>query len=221
MTGSLALDTVKYQRYWNSYGMAGRLSRLERVGRNREEVLAAARRVFLERGYAGASLDTIADEAGFSKGVVYSQFRSKGDLFIALLEQRIAERAAQNEAVTRRARGLDGIRALLRAGRQDGDAEPRWGLLLLEFRVHAAREPALNRRYAEAHRRTVDGIAALLARLYQEAAITPAAEIRHLATLILAWAPGALLERTVDSRGLPQAVVDRAVFRLLGLPETD
>ena len=201
--------------------MATRLSRVERVGRNREEVLAAARRVFLERGYAGASLDTIADEAGFSKGVVYSQFRSKGDLFIALLEQRIAERAAQNEAVTRRARGLDGIRALLRAGRQDGDAEPRWGLLLLEFRVHAAREPALNRRYAEAHRRTVDGIAALLARLYQEAAITPSAEIRHLATLILVWASGVLLERAVDARGLPQAVADQAVFRLLGLPETD
>ena len=201
--------------------MAGRLSRVERVGRNREEVLAAARRVFLERGYAGASLDTIADEAGFSKGVVYSQFRSKGDLFLALLEQRIAERAAQNEALTRRARGLDGIRALLRAGRQDGDAEPRWGLLLLEFRVHAAREPELNRRYAEAHRRAIDGIAALLARFHQEAAITPTADVRQLATLILAWHPGALLERAVDPRGLTQGTVDRAIFRLLGLPETD
>jgi len=177
--------------------------------------------VFLERGYAGASLDTIADEAGFSKGVVYSQFRSKGDLFIALLEQRIAERAAQNEAIARRTRGLDGIRALLRAGRQDGDSEPRWGLLLLEFRVHAARDTALNRRYAEAHRRAVDGIASLFARLYQEAGITPQTELRHLATLILAFAPGVLLERAVEPRGLPQAVADRAVFRLLGLPEPE
>jgi AcrR family transcriptional regulator len=197
--------------------MATRLSRMERVGRNRDEVLAAARRVFLERGYAGASLDTIADEAGFSKGVVYSQFRSKGDLFIALLEQRIAERAAQNDAIARRAHGLDGIRALLRAGRQDGDVEPRWGLLLLEFRVHAARDPALNRRYAEAHRRAIDGVATLLARFYEEAVIAPAADVRHLATLILAWAPGVLLERAVDARGLPQVVVDRAAFRLLGI----
>jgi AcrR family transcriptional regulator len=201
--------------------MATRMSRPEQVQRNRRLVLEAARRVFLERGYAGATLEAIADDAGFSKGVVYSQFRSKGDLFIALLEQRIAERGAQNEAVTRRARGLDAIRALLRAGRQDGDAEPRWGLLLLEFRVHAAREPALNRRYAEAHRRAIDGIAALLARFYQEAAITPAADVRQLATLIVAWHPGVLLERAVDPRGLTQGVVDRAIFRLLGLPETD
>ena len=200
--------------------MATRLSRVERVGRNRDEVLAAARRVFLERGYAGASLDTIADEAGFSKGVVYSQFRSKGDLFIALLEQRIAERAAQNAAIAKRARGLDGIRALLRTGRQDGDAEPRWGLLLLEFRVHATRDAALNRRYAEAHRRAIESLATLLARFYQEAAIAPAADVRQLATLILTWATGIQLERAVDARGLPQAVVDRAIFRLLGLPES-
>jgi AcrR family transcriptional regulator len=52
--------------------MATRLSRPEQVQRNRGLVLEAARRVFLERGYAGATLDAIADEAGFSKGVVYS-----------------------------------------------------------------------------------------------------------------------------------------------------
>jgi AcrR family transcriptional regulator len=48
---------------------------------------------------------TIAEEAGFSKGVVYSQFASKADMFLALLEARIAERADQNE---RLAAGLDG-----------------------------------------------------------------------------------------------------------------
>lgn len=200
--------------------MAVRLSRMERVGRNRDAVLAAARRVFLERGYAGASLEAIADEAGFSKGVVYSQFRSKGDLFVVLLEQRIAERADQNEAITRRAHGLEGIRALLRAGRQDGDAEPRWGLLLVEFRVHAARDAALNKRYAAAHRRAVGGIAVVLARLYREAGIAPPADPRHLATMILAYAPGVLLERAVEPRGLPQAAVDGAIFRLLGLPDS-
>ena len=50
--------------------MSPRLTRVEQSVRNRELVLAAARRVFLERGYHGASLEQIADEAGFSKGVV-------------------------------------------------------------------------------------------------------------------------------------------------------
>ena len=48
------------------------MSRVEQVERNRDLVLAAARRVFLHRGYSGATLDAIAQEAGFSKGVVYS-----------------------------------------------------------------------------------------------------------------------------------------------------
>ena len=76
--------------------MAKRLTRTERSGRNRARVLEAARRVFLERGYHGATLEQIAAEAGFTKGVVYSQFDSKADLFLALLELRIAERALEN-----------------------------------------------------------------------------------------------------------------------------
>jgi len=201
--------------------MRTRVSRTESVGRNREEVLAAARRVFLERGYAGASLDAIADEAGFSKGVVYSQFDGKGDLFMALLERRIAERAAQNEAIAKRSRGREGMRALLRAARQDGEAEAGWGLLLLEFRIHAARDPALNRRYAEGHRRAIDGLAALFSRLWEEEAETPPMPVRQLALLVFAIGPGVLLERAVDARTFPNTVVDRAVHRMLGLPEPD
>ena len=48
-----------------------RLKREDQVKRNRELVVEAARRVFLAEGYAGATLEQIAEEAGFSKGVVY------------------------------------------------------------------------------------------------------------------------------------------------------
>ena len=81
--------------------MSTRLSRAEQNDRNRALLFAAARRVFLARGYHAATLEQIADEAGFSKGVVYSRFASKADLFLALLEDRIAERAAQNAALAR------------------------------------------------------------------------------------------------------------------------
>jgi Transcriptional regulator len=78
--------------------MSPRLSRAEQNDRNRALLLAAARRVFLERGYYAATLDQIADEAGFSKGAVYSRFASKADMFLALLEDRIAERAARTRS---------------------------------------------------------------------------------------------------------------------------
>src|ERR1700760_1705219 len=82
--------------YLNIEGMSQRLSRSEQNDRNRALLLSAALQVFLSRGYHAATLEQIADEAGFSKGAVYSRFASKADMFLALLEGRIAERAAQN-----------------------------------------------------------------------------------------------------------------------------
>src|SRR6266496_4849139 len=106
--------------------MRNRLSRSEQVDRNRELVLEAARQVFLAKGYAGASLDAIAEEAGFSKGVVYSQFGSKADLFLALLERRIDQRAAEDERIAAELAGPEGVRELLRAGARDAVAEQGW-----------------------------------------------------------------------------------------------
>src|SRR5215469_1395854 len=54
----------------------------------REYLLAAAAEVFADRGFHGATLDEVAAVAGFTKGAVYSNFKSKDDLFLALLESR-------------------------------------------------------------------------------------------------------------------------------------
>ena len=125
--------------------MATRLSRPEQVQRNRGLVLEAARRVFLERGYAGATLEAIADEAGFSKGVVYSQFAGKPDLLLALLEQRIEERATSNAERAAALTGAEGLRSLLRTNARLGDEDADWTQLVIEFRLVAARDARLTR----------------------------------------------------------------------------
>ncbi len=48
---------------------------------HRKEILVAARDVFSRRGYQAATLDEIADRAGFAKGTLYNYFRGKEDLF--------------------------------------------------------------------------------------------------------------------------------------------
>jgi AcrR family transcriptional regulator len=175
--------------------MRTKLRRDEQVERNRGLVLAAARRVFLARGYVNASLDAIAEEAGFSKGVVYSQFESKADMFLALLEARITERAEQNE---RLAAGLDGkdlaeaVPELALAMRR---AEPAWTHLVLEFRLYAARVPELRDRYAALHQRTIDGLAGVFARLHERAGTTPRYPPRVLAELALGISVGGFLEQ--------------------------
>jgi AcrR family transcriptional regulator len=180
--------------------MSNRLSRVERTEQNRSLVLAAARRVFLARGYHGATLEQIADEAGFSKGVVYSQFDSKADLFLTLLRARISERAAENARV---ASDLPsgGVAALLEHLAGVDRSEPQWMLLLIEFRVHAARDPEINRRYAEAHERTISGLASVLAGLQEQGEELPLPP-RQLAEFMLTVGFGAALEQAANPDAL-------------------
>lgn len=199
--------------------MRKRLTRTEQVIRNRERVLLAARSVFLEKGYVGASLDAIADAAGFSKGVMYSQFGSKADLFLALLDQRIAERARENEHLLEETSGPEGLLSFLRAAERDAARESRWAELLIEFRIQAAREPEVKRRYAEAHARTIRGVASLLERMFAKAGATPALPPRTVAQLVLALGAGVVLERASEAGALPAEDLGPALLRAVGFHE--
>jgi len=197
--------------------MSPRLTRPERSQRNRALVLAAARRAFLARGYHGASLEQIADEAGFSKGVMYSQFENKADLFLALLERRIEERAADNarfvEAlVAEGGCSIDrGLRALAEHVTRRERADAEWGLLVIEFRVHAARDPELNRRYAGLHERTLAGVARVVATIYEQAGDPPPLPPADLARLLLTVSSGARLEHATNAEVLPVALLAELV----------
>ena len=174
-----------------------RLTRAEQNERNRALVLDAARRVFLAQGYHAATVEQIADEAGFSRGVVYSQFGTKADLFLALLTDRIAERAAQNAAAAGQLAG-PGISDLHELAWRAERASPGWRLLVTEFRVHAARDPELNRRYAAAHETTVDGVAGAVASVAGRNGHVPALPARQMAELLLAIETGLSLEQLAN-----------------------
>jgi AcrR family transcriptional regulator len=195
--------------------MSPRLSRAEQSERNRVLLLAAARRVFLERGYHGASVDQIADIAGFSTGVVYSQFGGKADLFLALLEARIAERAAGNARAVEGLAGDEGIARLLEHAASVEGAEPEWGLLVIEFRVHAARDPQLGRRYAAAHQRTLAGMEQTVTGLYQRAGEPPPLPPADLARLLVVVGAGARLEQAAEPGSSPATLLAGLLARLI------
>jgi len=69
-----------------------RPSRREReAARHRAEILDAARRLFVSRGYDGTSLQQIATEAEFSIGTLYNFFGSKQDLYFAVIEREMSD----------------------------------------------------------------------------------------------------------------------------------
>ena len=193
-----------------------RLTRVEQVERNRGQLLTAARRAFLERGYAGATLDAIADEAGFTKGVVYSHFAGKSDLFLALLERRIAERADENDrVVAEQADGSGGLGGLLRVNARHATEGADWARLLIEFRVVAARDPDLNSRYAALHARSLDRMTTALGRALDRAGLAPLIALPTMVRLIFALDSGAVLEQATDASALPLEFLEDLIARLV------
>jgi AcrR family transcriptional regulator len=196
--------------------MVVRMSRGEQVAANRESLVTAAREVFLERGYGGATLEAIADRAGFSKGVVYSQFAGKADLFLALLERRIADRAADNARLVAGHAGVDALRTLLVASARDTrTGGSGWARLLIEFRLVAARDPELNARYAALHARTVDRLAGTIDDALARDGQAPDFPVRTLALLVLALGTGSVLEQAVDPDVLPAGLLGDVLARLV------
>ena len=65
-------------------------TRLPRPARRRQ-LLGAARDVFVAQGYHAAAMDEIADRAGVSKPVLYQHFPGKLELYLALLDESVAE----------------------------------------------------------------------------------------------------------------------------------
>lgn len=93
-----------------------RLTREESKARTRRDLLRAASRLFVRNGFVATSLADIAEEAGLTKGAVYSNFESKEELFLALLEGDDGRPyAAQEELAPSDVSMIEGVDATTRA----------------------------------------------------------------------------------------------------------
>jgi AcrR family transcriptional regulator len=148
-----------------------RLTRAETQARTRAQLLATARELFLRDGYLPTSLDKVAEAAGFSKGAVYSNFRNKDELCMAVLDEIRTERAAEIVELLRASSMGERLRRFEKWAEQViGD--PQWTTLELEFGVRAARDPKLRAELA--------GRISLL-RVASEAAVQLVADAEHTA----------------------------------------
>ena len=192
--------------------------RAEQVATNRRQLLAAARDVFGELGYARASLDEIADRAGFTKGAVYSHFHSKADLFLSLLEERIEQRAAGQRAHSSGTMTAPEVATMVREVVSLSRADPRWRLAVLEFRVVAARDEQLNARYAAAHHKAMDGLVETVGAMFSALGTQPRMPIEDLAAIAFALDSGGFLEDVAIPGSMPSERVAELFSHLAGLP---
>lgn len=127
--------------------MAGtrRLTRAEQQAQTRSRLIQAAANVFAGRGFQAATVEEIAEEAGYSHGAVYSNFAGKEELFLAVFEQYMTQRIDEVAHATE-IEGSFAQRAQAAADQwmqRFSEDRPTF-LLHLEFMIHAARNPHLS-----------------------------------------------------------------------------
>ncbi len=190
------------------------MTRAEANATNRRAILDAAEVQFQELGYHGASLDGIAEAAGFSKGAVYSRFDSKDDLFLAVVEDRINRRERKLAEQLAESDGPVEVQEMALAALRANVDSIAWQAALLEFRAHAWRDPDINRRYADLHRRTIRLLGALIADVYRRRGEAPPYDVELLAVVGLAEGTGVVAELMCDPDLDLPAVVTAMVDRM-------
>lgn len=199
-----------------------RLTRGERKARTRADLTTAARRVFLRRGFHGASVDEIAQEAGYTKGAVYSNFADKDALFLAVLEAHYEQRVEAYAGIM-----LDGddLEAAFRSvGRfmADADArEPAWLPLVSEFIAHAARDEELRQELVQTRERFLAAIAAIIDETRARYGLEYRVSALDIARGSSVLARGFAAERLLDPTAVPPELfveLHTAYLRGLALP---
>jgi AcrR family transcriptional regulator len=194
-----------------------RLTRAESRARTRAALLDAGGRVFVRDGFAGASVEAIAAEAGFTRGAFYSNFSSKEELFAELLQERVyavyaqmAERLLSGEEEWTAREGGERVAAV------QADQGGRWMFRLwLELLAHAERSEemrALAARFWSGNRVLMTE---LVKRTYAARGAEPPIAADRIASAFIAMDVGLALQHHVDPEAVPLDVypdVWEAVF---------
>lgn len=177
-----------------------RLTRAQRQAQTRQELLDAAARVFVKRGFTGSSVEEISAEAGYTRGAFYSNFRSKNELFVELLHDRVYTRYTEmtEEALERRPPTLRETGEMLAA--IQAKAEGRWiWRLWFECLAQAGRDEELRELAATFWRGNRQRIAKLIA------TVLPRHKDRAkvIATALIAVDIGLAIQHFVDPEDAP------------------
>ena len=195
--------------------MSPRLTRQQKQQHTRKCLLESAAKVFTRRGMQQGSVDEVAEEAGFTKGAFYANFKSKEELFLAMLDQRFAQKLAEldevmhvDESPEQQAR-----RAGLESGAMAAD-DPEWQRLFFEFSAYAARNEEFREELVTRYRALRGKVARMFDERAAELGIDPPVPSERVSMMTFAMAHGAALEKLLEPDAVPDDLLGD-MFELL------
>lgn len=173
---------------------------------NREVVLDVARVAFLRDGYVATSLASVAKEAGFTTGIVYSSFGSKADLALRVLERLQAEQIAALGAGVAEASAPDDVLARVRAWATAATASG-WVRFELELLLDTIGDPRLvaaqTARQADAVAQASDVVRSML-----PADVVDDATVDVLGEAAVDYAIGVAVRQITNTKATPDRFLD-------------
>jgi TetR/AcrR family transcriptional regulator, transcriptional repressor of aconitase len=196
-----------------------RLTREESRAQTRATLIAVGRRHFLRYGLGGAVAEKIAEDAGYSRGALYSNFDGKEELFLAVIQEEQAFRLnflrsllKEEPSGKRRLRKMrDAIADLL----TDYD----WIVLRAEFEAAALRSERIRQSFVEVHRQQIRDGGELVRDLLRSPEVTSRLKPDDFITVIINLAHGLAVTQRIlgaelsqmSTRGLVQSLFDHLI----------
>ncbi len=194
-----------------------RLTRDEKRAETRSALVRSAADVFARRGFHAASVDEIAENAGFSVGALYSNFERKEDLLLAAIEQNVsdwtrlfAERFREADNVN------DQARSIADAWIAGVTAEPEPFLLWIELWAYAVRNDRLRDELAVRSRAIRDLFTSMMHEAAGQAGVTlPDGLAEELGAVFDALGLGLAVRRLLDPDAVPDGFFGTALRRII------
>src|SRR6201997_4222491 len=179
-----------------------------------EKLFEAAARVFEEQGIGGASIEAIAAAAGFTRGAFYSNFKSKDELIIAMLEDHVERSIERNLDLLAQHQDIDDfLNALKNMDRSKQDPLGRAPLLHMEMILFVARaekrRPELAKRLRARRKLVADIVETTMRNSGREAP-----NAAWTGAILLAMEDGFRLHRLIDPETTPADSFLRAITDL-------
>ena len=178
----------------------------------RDKLFEAAARVFEDQGIGGASIEAIAAGAGFTRGAFYSNFASKDELIIAMIEDHVEQSIQRMHELLARHKNLaDFIDALRTMDRSQQDPLGRSPLLHMEMILFVSRaekrRPELAKRLRARRKLIADIVETTAKNSGRNGVLSPA----WAGAVVLAMEDGFRLHRLIDPDTTPSDSFVRAI----------
>ena len=174
------------------------LTRREKQRQTRKCLLEAASEIFSQQGLEGASVEEVAQSAGYTKGAFYANFKSKEELFLVMLDERFS---AELERLDATLAGAGDKHAEAAAAATDfinfaGDGD--WPKLYFQFAAHAARNEEFREELATRMKAMRGRISEVIARWQQSYEVEPGLPVETVTAMICFMADGFLVDRMIE-----------------------